>query len=70
VIGVVLVGVGDGVVIEEGELAQDVSNTKQKSVETKMAPMRLANMYNPSSKSNQGDSRVYGLKWQSQHALL
>ena len=44
VIGVVLVGVGDGVVIEEGELAQDVSNRMQKSVEVKMALMRLINM--------------------------
>jgi len=44
VIGVVLVGVGDGVVIEEGELAQDVSSTKQKSIEVKMALTRLINM--------------------------
>lgn len=44
VIGVDLVGAGDGIVIEEGELAQDVSNAKQKSVDVKIALMRLTNM--------------------------
>jgi len=44
VIAIVLVGVGDGVVIEEGELAQDVSNRMQKSVEVKMKLKRLINM--------------------------
>ena len=68
--GVVLIGVGDGVVIEEGELAQDVSNTKQKSVDMKMVLMRLTNMYNPSSNSNKGDSRFCGFKWQSKHAYI
>jgi len=44
VLAIVLVGVGDGVVIEEGELAQDVSSTKQKSIEVKMALKRLINI--------------------------
>jgi len=38
------VGVGDGVVIEVFELAQDVSNRMQKSVEVKMALKRLINI--------------------------
>jgi len=48
VIGVVLVGVGVRVVIEEGELAQDVSSTKQNSIEVKMTLMRLINIEYPS----------------------
>ena len=43
-IGVIALEVGDGFVIEEGELAQDVSSTKQKSIEVKMALTRLINI--------------------------
>ncbi len=46
--GVILVGVGDGVVIEEVELAQDVSSTKQKRVVVKIALTRLTNIKYPS----------------------
>ena len=46
IIGVILVGVGDGV--EEVELAQDVNSTKQKRVAVKIALMRLTNIEYPS----------------------
>ena len=48
IICVDLVEVGDGVGVEDVELAQDVTSTKQKRVAVKIALTRLTNIEYPS----------------------
>ena len=48
IVGIILVEVGDGVGVDEVELAQDVNSTKQKRVAVKIALTRLTNIEYPS----------------------